>query len=105
MSETKLNLARSLGATHTINSNVQDPIDLIKNKICKKEGLQYSVEASGKVKVIEQAFEAIMSNGEVLFASHPEHGKKISLDPHQLISGKKFFSGEAGLFLIKIFLF
>ena len=53
--------------------------------------MQYSVEASGKVKVIEQAFEAIMSNGgECYFASHPEHGKKISLDPHQLISGKKF---------------
>ena len=55
--------------------------------------MQYSVEASGKVKVIEQAFEAIMSNGgECYFASHPEHGKKDFIDPHQLISGKNFCS-------------
>lgn len=97
VSEAKLKLAKSLGATHTINSNIQDPVDLIKNKICKKEGLKYSVEASGKVNVIEQAFEAIMSNGgECYFASHPEYGKKISLDPHQLISGKKIFGSWGG---------
>ena len=37
VSETKLKLAKSLGATHTINSNVQDPVDLIKTKFVKKK--------------------------------------------------------------------
>lgn len=97
VSEAKLKIAKSLGATHTINSTIQNPVHLIKNKICKKDGLQFSVEASGKVKVIEQAFEAIMSNGgECYFASHPEYGKKISLDPHELISGKKIFGSWGG---------
>ena len=28
--------------------------------------------------------------GKLYFSSHPENGKKLSLDPHELISVKKF---------------
>ena len=37
------------------------------------------------------------NGGECYFASHREHGKD-SLDPHQLISGKKFLIVESGSF-------
>ena len=34
--------------------------------------------------------------GKLYFSSHPENGKKLSLDPHELISGKKNFLGRGG---------
>ena len=36
------------------------------------------------------------SGGELIFASHPGHGEKISLDPHELISGKKILGSWGG---------
>jgi S-(hydroxymethyl)glutathione dehydrogenase/alcohol dehydrogenase len=47
------------------------------------------VEAAGRVQTIEQAFESTRKfGGQCVFASHPPAGQKISVDPHDLISGK-----------------
>jgi len=88
VSADKLSLARSFGATHTIDATQTDPV----SEICAMTrglGVDYAVEASGQVSVIEQAFESVRRGGGVcVFASHPEHGKRISIDPYELICGK-----------------
>ena len=89
VSADKLSLARSFGATHTIDATQADPVSEIRS-MTGGLGFDYAVEASGQVSVIEQAFESVRRGGGVcVFASHPEHGKRISIDPYELICGKQ----------------
>lgn len=92
----KLSLATSFGATHTINATQTDPIREI-HSMTGGLGVDYAVEASGQVSVIEQAFESVRRGGGVcVFASHPEHGKRISIDPYELICGKQIRGSWGG---------
>ena len=54
------------------------------------------IEASGEVTAIEEGFASLSDVGTLVFASHPEAGSKISLDPHDLIKGKKVFGTWGG---------
>lgn len=54
------------------------------------------IEASGTVASIEIGFALLNNSGTLVFASHPEQGSKISLDPHDLIKGKKIFGTWGG---------
>lgn len=92
----KLELARELGATHTINARKQDPVAAIM-ELTSGVGLDYAVEAGGLIATIEQAFRSVKKGGGLcVFASHPPTGEKISLDPHDLISGKRIQGSWGG---------
>jgi S-(hydroxymethyl)glutathione dehydrogenase/alcohol dehydrogenase len=92
----KLSLARSFGATHTIDASICDPIGEI-HSLTDGLGVDYAVEASGQAQVIEQAFSSIRRGvGVCVFASHPEHGAKISIDPYELICGKQIRGSWGG---------
>jgi S-(hydroxymethyl)glutathione dehydrogenase/alcohol dehydrogenase len=54
------------------------------------------IEASGTIEAIEIGFGKLNDKGTLVFASHPEAGQKISLDPHELIKGKKIFGTWGG---------
>jgi S-(hydroxymethyl)glutathione dehydrogenase/alcohol dehydrogenase len=54
------------------------------------------IEASGTIEAIEMGFGILNDTGTLVFASHPETGRKISLDPHELIRGKKIFGTWGG---------
>lgn len=56
----------------------------------------YALDAAGRVETIELAFEAVKNTGTCFFASHPENGHKISIDPFDLLSGKKIFGSWGG---------
>jgi S-(hydroxymethyl)glutathione dehydrogenase / alcohol dehydrogenase len=96
VSPEKLSLARSFGATHTINAKQTDPVKEIRSMTAGL-GVDYAVEASGKVGVIEQSFESVRRGGGLcVFASHPEIGKRISIDPFELICGKQIRGSWGG---------
>jgi S-(hydroxymethyl)glutathione dehydrogenase/alcohol dehydrogenase len=96
VSADKLSLARSFGATHTIDATQTDPVSEIRS-MTGGIGVDYAVEASGQVSVIEQAFESVRRGGGVcVFASHPENGKRISIDPFELICGKQIRGSWGG---------
>ena len=96
VSADKLALARSFGATHTINATEIDPVSEIR-ALTDGLGVNYAVEASGQVSVIEQAFDSVRRGGGIcVFASHPEHGKRISIDPFELICGKQIRGSWGG---------
>jgi len=91
----KLELAKSFGATHLINSSREEPKPAIE-KLTEGRGVDYAVEAAGLVETIEQAFECVRNGGGLcVFASHPEYGNKIRIDPFDLICGKRI-SGSWG---------
>jgi S-(hydroxymethyl)glutathione dehydrogenase/alcohol dehydrogenase len=92
----RLELAKEFGATHVINPLDQDPVAFIKS-YTDGQGVDYSIDAAGQVKTIEQAFESIkFKDGLCVFASHPKHGEKISIDPFDLISGKRILGSWGG---------
>lgn len=92
----KLDLAREFGATDTVHSARTNPLSAIR-EMTGGQGVDYSIEAAGHVRTIEQAFAAVRKNGgRCVFASHPETGARISLDPHDLISGKRIEGSWGG---------
>lgn len=96
VSAEKLELARSFGAMHTIDASNIDPINEIK-ALTGGLGVDFAVEASGQAKVIEQAFASIRrGSGVCVFASHPEQGNTISIDPYELICGKQIRGSWGG---------
>ena len=69
-------------------------------------GCDFAIEAAGKVETIEKAFSYQKERGQLCFASHPKVGETISIDPFELISGKKIMgSWEAGQIRTKISLY
>ena len=94
--DTKLSLALKLGATAAVKASDQGVIEKVR-AITDGNMFDYLVEAAGKTQTIEQGFSLIHPHrGELIFASHPEHGKKISLDPFELISGKSIKGSWGG---------
>lgn len=92
----KLELAKELGATHVININKQDPLQTI-FQLTHNMGVDYSLEAGGTTATIEQAFAAVRDQGGLcVFASHPEEGKKIRLEPHMFHRGKQIQGSWGG---------
>lgn len=89
VSKEKLAVAHEFGATHTIDSKTEDPVEIIRN-LTGGKGVDFAVEASGLPRVIEIAFKSVRRGGGVcIFASHPAYGEEIRLDPYELICGKQ----------------
>lgn len=94
ISDEKLELAKSLGATHCINSRSEECESALQKIV--DQGVDICIESAGTVSTIELGFKLIRKGGgQLLFASHPPEGERISLAPHDLISGKKI-SGSWG---------
>lgn len=91
----KLRLALDLGAMHVINplhENVVDTVAQLTNGV----GVDYAFESAGLARTIELAFTLIRRGGRCYFASHPAVDEKISLDPFELICGKKIEGSWGG---------
>ena len=84
-SKERLELAEQMGFTNVIPSieSASTSYDLV-------------LEASGTSRAIELGFGQLTSGGTLVFASHPAHGERISLDPHDLIKGKKIYGTWGG---------
>lgn len=96
VAQEKLALAREFGATHAINASVENAVDEIR-RITGGAGADYAVEAAGSARTIEQAFDSVRrSGGLCVFASHPPHGERVSLDPYELICGKRILGSWGG---------
>ncbi len=86
--KSKLAVAKMLGADHAILAQ-DDPINQIK-KITRNYGCDFSIECVGKTEVMQNAFDSIKSfGGHLVIAGNPKKGELFSVDPFDLISGKK----------------
>ena len=85
----KLEQARCLGATRIINACQQDPPAAIM-ELTGQRGVDYAIESAGKKETMEQAFRSVRDNGGLcVLAGNLPHGERISLDPFDLIRGKR----------------
>jgi len=92
----KLEKAKSLGATHTIDARSGDPVAAVR-ELTGGQGAHYAIEASGSPIAMEAAFEAVRNGGgRCVIAGNAEHGKTIRLNPFSLISGKRIAGSWGG---------
>jgi S-(hydroxymethyl)glutathione dehydrogenase / alcohol dehydrogenase len=95
INETKLSFAKELGATHTINPLKDNPLLKIK-EFTNEKGVDYAIECSGVKEVMETAFQSLKDQGKLVIAGNLKQGETISIDPFDLIKGKKIIGTWGG---------
>lgn len=94
VSNEKLQHAVELGATDYANARTQNVLEKIRD--ITKGGVNYAVEASGKVESMRLAFESLAPKGMVVIAGNAPRGETFSIDPSQLNQGKRIFGTWGG---------
>jgi len=96
INNSKLDVSLSLGASHVVNAMEQDPVSEIM-RLTGGKGVDYAIEAAGLRDTMEKAFSSIRANGGTLIiAGNLGHNEKISIDPFDLIKGKKILGSWGG---------
>jgi S-(hydroxymethyl)glutathione dehydrogenase/alcohol dehydrogenase len=94
--ETKLADALRLGATHAINARERNPLDFIRELTCGR-GVDFAIEAAGRRETMEVAFRSVRDQGGLcVLAGNLPHGERISIDPFDLIRGKRIAGAWGG---------
>lgn len=92
----KLDDARRLGATHVVNGRDGDPVKAVRD-LTSGRGVHYAVESAGRRETMEAAFQAVRDQGGLcILAGNLPHGERISLDPFDLIRGKRIVGTWGG---------
>jgi Zn-dependent alcohol dehydrogenase len=92
----RLELAKELGATTTINSMEVDVVEEIK-KICPPNGVKYALDCSGVPSVIEKMIDSLGTRGRACSVGAPAPGKRASVDVFShLVMGKEYVGCHQG---------
>jgi NDMA-dependent alcohol dehydrogenase len=95
--ENKLEAARCLGATHTVNSAVEDAVAAVLD-LTAGRGAEYAFATVGSSQAISQASRMIRKGGTtVLVGMPPNADVKFALNAHELVYGRTMvgsFMGE-----------
>lgn len=93
----RLELARELGATKTINSTEVDDVLQEIRRICPPSGVNYALDCSGILKVIETMVDSLAPCGRACSAGAPTPGKRASIDVFShLVMGKEYVGCHQG---------
>lgn len=92
----KLGQAIALGATDAVNANEQDALSAI-HSITAGRGVDYAIESAGVRQSMETAFQSVCCNGGLcILAGNLPSGQRISIDPFDLIRGKRIIGTWGG---------
>ena len=86
--DNKLEYARTVGATHTINAAEDDPVQAVLD-LTGKFGVDYAFEAIGNVKAARQAFDMVRQGGTAVFVGMMPWGSTIELPGPAFLREKK----------------
>lgn len=91
----KLEYAKKLGATHTVHAGKNNPATAIL-EITAGKGVDYVFESAGRREAMEAAFVSLKAPGLCVLAGNLPKGEQITLDPFELIRGKKIIGTWGG---------
>lgn len=92
----KLKQAIEIGATHIINASKHNILDAIQS-ITNGKGVDISIESAGQKEVMEKAFKSVKDKGGLcVLAGNLPYGQNISIDPFDLINGKRIIGTWGG---------
>ena len=92
--ESKLALAKRLGATDSVDASNRDAIEAIKE--LSGGGVDYSFEAVGSKKLAEQCFECIKPGGTATVIGMIPVGQKVELDGPKFLTERKIQGTNMG---------
>ena len=90
----KLEVARLMGATDTINASNVDPVEAIKE--LTGGGVEYSFEAVGLKKTAEQSFQILRAGGTATIIGMVPFGMKIELNGYDFLRERKIQGSSMG---------
>lgn len=93
--DSRLELARQMGATHLINAGKQDAEQEIRN-IIGAEGLDCFIDNTGNPKIIETGYALTKAGGRVTLVGVPRKGNNISIYSLALHFGKQLSGSHGG---------
>jgi aryl-alcohol dehydrogenase len=82
----RLEMAKELGATHTINASEEDPVEAIRQ--ITGGGAQFSLECVGNPKVLRQAVDVLPRLGVCGLTGVVPPGTEVALDMDLLMNGR-----------------
>jgi len=91
--DSKLELARRLGATHTINATGVSIPDEVR-KLTDGRGVRYAFEAIGRGDTIEAAYQSLDAGGTMTIVGQVPDGVRISIDPYEMSDREKTLTGS-----------
>ena len=92
--QSKLELARELGATDTLNASNVDPVEQIRE--LTRGGVHYSFEALGTKATAEQAFQMLRPGGTATIIGMVPFGTKIELHGFDFLRDRKIQGTSMG---------
>jgi Zn-dependent alcohol dehydrogenase len=93
--DNRLDLAKSLGATHLINAKTQDAKSEIE-KIIGVNNLDHFIDNTGQPSIIEQGYQITKPQGKVTLVGVPKKGNNINIYSLPLHFGKKISGSQGG---------
>lgn len=94
MVDSKLDLARRMGATHTVNASTDDPVAAVKD--LTGDGVHYSFEAVGRKETAEQAFAMLGPGGSAVVIGMIPVGTKVEVHGPDLLREKTLTGSNMG---------
>jgi Zn-dependent alcohol dehydrogenase len=91
----RLNLAKTLGATHTINSNTSDAKKMIA-EIVGNHGVDVFIDNTGVPAIIEMGYELTSAQGRVILVGVPQKGNTLNIYSLPLHFGKTISGSHGG---------
>lgn len=92
LNESKLALARELGATATINASDPDAAEQVRS--LTKGGVDYAFEMAGAIPAMELAWRITRRGGTTVTAGLPHPDKRFALPPVQLVGEERTLRGS-----------
>ena len=95
MHKSRLDLAKKLGATHSINSSETNPEKEI-IKILGDQGLDIFIDNTGIPSIIEAGYGLVKKKGRVVLVGVPHYQSSVSLNTLPLLFGKSLIGSHGG---------
>ena len=92
LSESKLALARELGATATVNAGQPDAADQV--RALTHGGVDYAFEMAGAIPAMELAWRITRRGGSTVSAGLPHPDKRFQLPPVQMVAEERTLRGS-----------
>jgi alcohol dehydrogenase len=92
LSDEKLELAKSLGATHTFNAGASDTVEKIRE--ATSGGVEYAFELAGSARALESAYKITRRGGTTVTAGLPPPTATMPLSPLNLVAEERTLKGS-----------
>lgn len=94
VADNKLEYARALGATHTINATREDVAERVK-ALTGGRGADYAVVAVGSTRAVGTAWSTLARGGTCVVVGLPPVGEKIEIEPFSLVGPERRLVGSS----------